>query len=64
MAAPFTAMELRELARACRALAYYIEQTAKRREGTSSHEGTVTEARYFAALAIRCEQLAAAVAPR
>ena len=64
MAAPFTTMELKELARACRALAYYIEQTAKRREGTSSHDDTVAEARYLAALAARCEQLAASGEPR
>ena len=54
LASPFTAMELKELARACRALAYHIEQTAKRLEGT------VVEARRFAALPVRCEQVAAA----
>ena len=64
MISPSTAMELKELARACRVLAYHIEQTAKRREGTSSHDDTVAEARYFAALAVRCEQLAAAMDPR
>lgn len=51
----FTAVEWKELARACRALAHVIDETAKRHEGTTVHPRTVNEAKRFREYAQRCE---------
>jgi hypothetical protein len=52
----FTAVEWKELARACRALAVLVDKTAEEQKGTTVQPATLREAKRFREYAQRCEE--------
>jgi hypothetical protein len=49
-------MEWKDLARACRALAHTLEQSAERQKGTSVYPAAVEEVKRFREYTERCER--------